>query len=101
MEDFSFQDLTLKFHSRRNESAALPGQVTDSQSGVSEISQQQTDEAQLADETSLEEAEQAQMLIDNPHEFERMQIARHIEMNRGRKDDTTLDRRTESTVQRR
>jgi hypothetical protein len=88
IEDFKFQDLTFKFHPRRNEDAATPGQVTDSQDRVSEISQPNLMETKLADETSMLEAEEAQLMIDDPYGFERAQVAKHLELNRGRNDST-------------
>jgi hypothetical protein len=51
-------------------------------------------ETQLSDESSLDEAEQAQMMVDNPLAFERAEIAKHVEINRRGGDEEAQFSRT-------
>lgn len=84
VSQFDFQGMSFKFHPRRNEDAATPGQASDHKNipVVSEYEEGQKDQAELMDQESLLEAEEAQMLIDDPFAFEKSQIDRHIEKAR-------------------
>lgn len=88
-KDFEYQDLRISFHSRRNESAAEPGQATDhtpvkeqTQPVVSELSEADKEVMDLMDQEAADEMDEAQLMIDDSSRFERVQIARHIEQNR-------------------
>lgn len=76
--------LSCTFHPRRNEDAVTPGPASDYQETtvVSEFSESQRDQAELMNEDTLLEAEEAQLLIDDPHGFERAQMDKHIERAR-------------------
>jgi hypothetical protein len=82
---FAMSGVTINFHPRRNEDAAMPGQASDYQEPttvVSEFSESQRDQAELMNEDTLLEAEEAQLLIDDPHGFEKAQMDKHIERAR-------------------
>jgi len=78
--------IRIKFHSRRNENAVKSGQASDydqTSPVVSEISTEaEKENMDLMDQEAIAEAEEAQVLIDNASEFEKLQIARHIERAR-------------------
>jgi hypothetical protein len=87
VEDFSFQGMTFKFHPRRNEDAAKLGPASDNKvdettNVESNFSEESRDQARMFDEENLLEAEEAQLLIDDPLAFERVQMDRHIEKAR-------------------
>ena len=87
--EWGFQGMSFKFHPRRNEDAAMPGQASDHKNDpvVSGFTEGQ-DQAQLMDTEALLEAEEAQMLIDDPFAFEKSQIDRHIEKARTANEKT-------------
>ena len=88
VEEFSYLDLSLKFHSRRNGDAVKLGQASDhTQTSVVSGTSEENVTAQLMDEESMLEAEEAQLLIDDPFAFEKAQIDRHIE--RARQNETS------------
>lgn len=76
--------LVISFQSRRNEIADQPGQASDHtiDNVVSPINEAQADEMELMDKEALQEAEEAQMMIDDPSGFEKMQMRQHLERNR-------------------
>lgn len=87
VEDFSFQGMTFKFHPRRNEDAAKLGPASDNKvdettNVESNFSEETRDQARMFDEENLLEAEEAQLLIDDPLAFEKVQMDRHIEKAR-------------------
>ena len=83
VETFSYAGIDIKFHSRRNESADQPSQAADHNTTVvSEFPEASRDQAQLMDAEALAEAEEAQLLIDDPLAYEQTQIDRHIQRNR-------------------
>ncbi len=82
VEEFNFKTLKLKFHSRRNENAVSLGQGTDQDVKNPQVSDDLTYKAELMDQTAQFEAEEAQLLIDDPMSFEKSQIDRHVERNR-------------------
>lgn len=90
VSQFDFQGMSFKFHPRRNGDAATPGQASDHKNipVVSEYEEGQKDQAELMDQESLLEAEEAQMLIDDPFAFEKSQIDRHIEKARAFNEKT-------------
>ncbi len=92
VSEFDFQGVSFKFHPRRNEDAVQPGPASDhihiNIPVVSEFEEGQRDQAQLMDEETLLEAEEAQMLIDDPFAFERTQMDRHIEKARALNEKT-------------
>lgn len=81
--------VSFKFHPRRNEDAVMPGQASD-HNNTSVVSEFQVgrDQAELMDQEALLEAEEAQMLIDDPFAFEKSQIDRHIEKARAFNEKT-------------
>lgn len=81
VQNFEFRDMKLTFHPRRNEDAVSAGQASDqNQELVSDFPE--ASNTALLDEDALLEAEQAQLLIDDPLAFEKTQIDRHIERAR-------------------
>jgi hypothetical protein len=81
--EVTLDGLHLVFNSRRNESAEVPGPATDHTTlPIVEDIFGERDQAKLMDDNSLLEAEEAQLLIDDPLAFERSQIDRHIERAR-------------------
>ncbi len=78
--DFSYKDLTLKFHSRRNEDAVAPGPVEDHETVVYDSKSKEN--AELMNEQALRDAEEAQLLIDDPYGHERNRIAKSLESQR-------------------
>lgn len=83
VQDFEFSGLKLSFLPRRNEEVVEPGQVTSTVSTeASEKTPQDAPNLSPMDENAFEEAEEAQLMIDDPLAFERMQIQRDIERNR-------------------
>lgn len=79
---FEYQGITFNFHPRRNEDAEMPGPAADQTESIVEDIFGERDQAQLMDDSSSLEAEEAQLLIDDPFSFERSQIDRHIERAR-------------------
>ncbi len=82
VEEFNFKTLKLKFHPHRNEGAVSLGQGADQDVKNPKVSEDLTYKAELMDQTAQFEAEEAQLLIDDPMSFEKSQIDRHIERNR-------------------
>lgn len=89
VQDFEFQGMKFTFHPRRNEDAVSSGQASDhtQHSVVSETSEAKYD-VELMDQEAMLEAEEAQMLIDDPLAFEKAQIDRHIERARTMNEKT-------------
>jgi len=85
--------MSFKFHPRRNEDADQLGQASDytqaeiPENVVSNFSEAK-DQARLMDEDAMLEAEEAQLLIDDPLAFERLQMDRHIERARTMNEKT-------------
>ena len=88
VQDFEFQGMKFTFHPRANGDAVSPAQASDhtQHSVVSESPE--AINAELMDQEALLEAEQAQMLIDDPLAFEKAQIDRHIERARTMNEKT-------------
>lgn len=85
VSEITFQGLTLKFHSQGNENAVGQSNAKGSEIGTdTELLPPlaQAEQVELMDQEALLEAEQAQLLIDDPVGYERMQIARDIERGR-------------------
>lgn len=87
VSEFEFQGMRFTFHPRRNEDAATPGQASDHTknpvvSDSPEAKDDQQIKAELMDNEALLEAEEAQLLIDDPLAFEKAQISRHLERQR-------------------
>ena len=82
VSEFQYQGIQLKFHPRRNEDAVSLGQVSEQSTFPVQSDLDGQDQMNLANEESLLEAEEAQLLIDDPAAFERTQIDRHIERGR-------------------
>lgn len=78
---FEFGDLRVTFHPRRNEDALKPGQALDHEPVVS-IDPNAIEEMQVMDQEALQEAEEAQLGIDDPRAYEKVQVSRHIERAR-------------------
>jgi hypothetical protein len=80
--------MKFTFHPRRNEDAVSTGHASDhtQPSVVSEYPEAQS--VELMDQEAMLEAEEAQMLIDDPLAFEKAQIDRHIERARTMNEKT-------------
>lgn len=83
VQEFEFQSLKIYFNPRRNEGAGITGQVPGNNSPQVDFDFSKKEELELMDQGSMLEAEEAQMLIDDPFSFEKAQIDRHIERSRG------------------
>lgn len=91
VSEIFLHDITIKFHAQRNELADTLGPASDhitTNVVVSEISSEIQKQADSFDRAQLLEAEQAQMMIDSPFDFENSQIDQDIERNR-ELDETT------------
>lgn len=82
VSEITLHGIAIKFHARRNEHAETLGPVSDFTNEVSEISPEDKVEADQFDRAQLLEAEEAQMLIDDPFSFEKLQISQDVERNR-------------------
>ena len=83
VSEIELHDIKIKFHAQGKEHAVLPGQEADHTTPVmSEISPETQKKADDFDRAQLLEAEEAQMLIDDPFAFENSQISQDIERNR-------------------
>jgi hypothetical protein len=78
------------FHPRRNEDAVKLSQASD----LRQLSDEQVtsmkesrDQAELMDQNTLLEAEEAQLLIDDPKAFENIQMDKSIERARGMNEE--------------
>jgi hypothetical protein len=81
VSELSISGMSFKFHPRRNEDAEKLGQASD----ALEQPKPETDTPRTLDSFELAtqlDAEEAQLLIDDPYAFERVQIDRHIERGR-------------------
>lgn len=89
--------ISVTFHPRRNEDAVKLGQASDLHRELSDeqvTSQKESrDQAELMDQNTLLEAEEAQLLIDDPQAFEKIQMDKSIERLRGMSEET-YDRRS-------
>lgn len=84
--------VSFKFHPRRNEGADQLGPASDyveKPAVVSENSEANADQVKMFDEENMLEAEEAQLLIDDPFAFEKVQMDRHIERARMNNDERT------------
>lgn len=83
---FELQGLKLSFYPRRNEDSGLLSQAPvlyeDALPETNKSTAPQRTLMDIMDEEALMEAEQAQLLIDDPLSFEKMQISNHIERSR-------------------
>jgi hypothetical protein len=84
VHELVLQDFRVTFGSRRNENPDQPGPAPESNFELKQdpVFDASSTEARLMDEQTLLEAEEAQLLIDDPMAFERTQIDRHIERSR-------------------
>jgi hypothetical protein len=85
VSSFSYMGLELAFHLHRNASATVPGQASDHEYPVvsdSAMFSKDKEHVELLDMTALDEAEEAQLLIDDPFSFEKAQISKDIERTR-------------------
>jgi hypothetical protein len=73
----SIGDLTLEFNSQGKESASLPGQAIDHNPTV-----ETNQTIENFDKELLEEASLAQVMIDDPLAYEKLQISQDIERER-------------------
>ena len=81
VSEFSYSGIELKFHSLGPVSVNEAGQpVSPSEANIPIFPDNQ--EARLMNEQTLDDAEEAQLLISDPYAYERMQVARDIERNR-------------------
>lgn len=84
VQDLEITGLKLSFLPRRNVEVDQPGQASSvvTETTASELTPKDAKEIDLMDQTSMDEAEEAQLMIDDPLAFERLQIQRDIERNR-------------------
>ena len=83
VSEIELHGIKIKFHAQGKEHAVLPGQEVDHTLPVmSEISPETQAQADNFDKAQMLEAEEAQMLIDDPFAFEKLQISQDIERNR-------------------
>lgn len=77
VSELVLSDLTLKFHSQRNENASELGQAKDHVESpiVVETKQEQKTDFELS--TYLDD-EEAQLLVEEPASYERLQIDKYI-----------------------
>jgi hypothetical protein len=85
--------VSFKFHPRRNEDADQLGPASDYTEKtfpvVSEFPEANTDQVRMMDQENMLEAEEAQLLIDDPFAFEKVQMDRHIERARMNNNERT------------
>lgn len=84
VREFSFQGMSVKFHSHRNEDAVKPGPAAESidiniTPAIREQIELSERSLKLFDEEALREAEEAQLLIDDPLSYEKARIDESIE----------------------
>lgn len=79
--EFSYAGLSLKFHSLGPANVTEPSQAVSQPEASVPVVLEDT-EAKLMNEQTLEDAEEAQLLIDNAFAYERHQIMKDIERNR-------------------
>lgn len=77
--NFSYGDLCIKFQSQGPETAIQPGPAVDHLTSNEMVSH--TDEISENEEAMLE-AENGMLMVEDPLEFERLQVDRHIERER-------------------
>lgn len=81
--ELKFASLSLSFiQSQRNEIAATPRQESDPPSVPDGITDQDKHDAFMVDKDLEQEAEEAQLMIDDPRAFERVQISKQMERHR-------------------
>jgi hypothetical protein len=90
VQDFEFQGMKFTFHPRRNGDAVSSGQASDHTQHIPVVSEtsEANHDVELMDQEAMLEAEEAQMLIDDPLAFEKAQIDRHIERARTMNEKT-------------
>jgi hypothetical protein len=81
VSELSYSGLNLKFHSLGPANVTWPSQAV-SHTEASNLVVPENQEAKLMNEQALDDAEEAQMLIDNAFAYERSQIMKDIERNR-------------------
>jgi len=84
VQEFEHSGLKLSFLPRGPVEVEVPGQAPSPvvETGASEKPITTKTDLDLMDQDALDEAEEAQMMIDDPYAFERLQIQRDIERNR-------------------
>ena len=83
VQDLEISGLKLSFLPRRNVEAVEPGQATSVvPTTTSELTPKDATDIELMDQSTMDDAEEAQLMIDDPLAFERIQIQRDIERNR-------------------
>jgi hypothetical protein len=84
VSEFQYEGMSFKFLPRRNEEAVQLGQATDPELFEAAVAEKTPElgSAQFMNEDLMEEAEEAQLLIDDPQAYEKLQIDRHIEHGR-------------------
>lgn len=80
--EFSHNGILIKFQAPRNELAFVHGPAQDFPVEVSEISKENTKQADAFDRAQLLDTQEAQLLIDDPYAFEQIQMDQDIERNR-------------------
>lgn len=84
--------VSFKFHPRRNGDADQLGPASDyTEKTFPVVSEPEAknDQVRMMDEDNLLEAEEAQLLIDDPFAFEKVQMDRHIERARMNNNERT------------
>jgi len=76
-------ELVIEFQPRRNEDPIIPGQdMADTPLEVTEISPSATHTAEFMSQDLIDEANVAQLMIDDPLAFEKLQMSEGLERNR-------------------
>ena len=90
VSQFSYEGIQINFQMPKA-FASQPSPATDfpdTPIEVSEISKQATQDAESFDRAQLLEAEEAQLLIDDPYTFEQTQMDQDVERSRGLDEKT-------------
>lgn len=86
VSEISFHGVTIKFQSQRNEIASSLGPATDlpdTPVQMSEISKEDTRQAEAFDQAKIVDSEEELLMIDDPVAYEKTQIDQDIERHRG------------------
>jgi len=93
VSEFTLKDMNFKFHPRRNEDAAYPGQGAQELHTPYVVSPEAKEEIAQFDQAAQEDAEEMLLMIDDPISYETAQIDRFLEKARvnGREKPRTVE----------
>jgi hypothetical protein len=80
--EFSYRGLSLKFHSLGPANVTVPSQAVSPSEASIPVIPFEDPEAKLMNEQTIDDAEEAQMMIEDAFAYERHQIMKDIERNR-------------------